>query len=122
MAIDVTTLDFKVQVLDKSVAESTDVVFVTDEEKEDWYHIVRTQRLGARPELRLEFKEETGRQFLISVYQRFITKAKQLEGAALTEESEAALAERSDMLRFLLSDARALRQRERPVGLSTHCR
>lgn len=60
----------------------------------------------------MEFKEQTGKDFLIADYQRFVSKAKQLEGAALTEESEAALAERSDILRFLLSESRALRQRE----------
>jgi hypothetical protein len=48
------------QILKKSGDEKQDVVFVTNDSKEDWLHRVGGQTIGPRPELRGEFHKAVG--------------------------------------------------------------
>lgn len=53
------------QILGKAKLTKKDVVFVTDDDKEDWWQRIKGMTIGARPELRKEFREETGQKFII---------------------------------------------------------
>jgi hypothetical protein len=49
-----------VQLLDHFEKEKSDVIFVTDDQKVDWWRVVSGRTLGAHPDLRREFAERTG--------------------------------------------------------------
>lgn len=48
------------QLLDSVGAEPRDVIFITDDQKEDWWRREHGKTLGPRPELIEEFKHESG--------------------------------------------------------------
>lgn len=51
------------ELIEKARSSGRDLIFVTDDEKEDWWHIVESKTLGPHPELRREFLELTGKQY-----------------------------------------------------------
>jgi hypothetical protein len=53
------------ELLDKAEVTKQPVVFVTDDDKEDWWQIVAGQKLGPRPELREEMRKRAGVEFYI---------------------------------------------------------
>lgn len=53
------------ELLDRAEATQKPVVFVTDDDKEDWWQIVGGQKLGPRPELREEMRKRAGVDFYI---------------------------------------------------------
>lgn len=53
------------ELLDRAEATKQPVVFVTDDDKEDWWQIVAGQKLGPRPELREEMRKRAGVEFHI---------------------------------------------------------
>ena len=52
-------------IIEKAKREKKDVIFVTDDEKEDWYLIKNGKKLGGRRELLQEFYVETNHQLLL---------------------------------------------------------
>ncbi|AMQ71349.1 PIN-like domain-containing protein [Bacillus amyloliquefaciens] len=48
------------QIIDFAKSKKTDIIFVTDDKKEDWWSISHGKTLGPHPELIQEFRRETG--------------------------------------------------------------
>jgi hypothetical protein len=53
------------ELLDHAEATKKPVIFVTDDDKEDWWHIVDGEKLGPRPELREEMRKRANVEFYI---------------------------------------------------------
>ncbi|MGW3467150.1 PIN domain-containing protein [Saccharopolyspora sp. NPDC000995] len=62
------------QLINHAKETEQDVLFVTDDSKEDWWQKVDGKMLGPRPELRDEFLRETGRIFYAYSSVRFLEK------------------------------------------------
>ncbi|WP_221032840.1 PIN-like domain-containing protein [Actomonas aquatica] len=69
----------------KSKTDSRDVIFVSDDQKEDWWLMKSGNTLGPRPELVAEFVEETGQRFLMYKPHRFLSQANKNIGGRLDE-------------------------------------
>lgn len=63
------------QIMDYAKAEEKDVILVTDDQKEDWVYSVSGKKQGPRPELRREFRVETGRDFYLYTSDSFVERA-----------------------------------------------
>ncbi|MFD7653933.1 PIN domain-containing protein [Actinosynnema sp. NPDC059797] len=79
------------QIIDYSKKGNSDVLFITDDAKEDWWWIVRNeavgrQTLGPRPELREEFYKETQRLFYMYSPENFLEKLSSLTEGTLSSE------------------------------------
>ena len=48
------------QILEKSKKDGCDIIFVTDDKKEDWWQLHNGDKIGPRRELIIEFRKETG--------------------------------------------------------------
>jgi len=64
------------EVLKKSKADKADVIFVTDDRKEDWWAQHNGKTLGPRPELIKEFNVITGQSLLLYKPDQFMETAK----------------------------------------------
>lgn len=69
------------QIIEKAKSEKMDIIFVTDDRKEDWWEIFKSNTLGPRHELIREFRNATDNQ-LIWFYtpDRFLSYAKDKAG------------------------------------------
>lgn len=56
-----------------SKENKTDIIYVTNDQKEDWWDIVHGKTLGPRVELKREFFEETSQIFLLYTMENFIS-------------------------------------------------
>lgn len=65
------------QLMDFSKGNDRDVIFVTDERKEDWWHVVAGKTVSARPELISEFHTETSKKILFYRPERFMELAEE---------------------------------------------
>ena len=61
------------QILDYSKANGKDIIFVTHDQKEDWWQIVSGKTLGPRTELRKEFYDTSDKQFHMYTMENFIS-------------------------------------------------
>ena len=61
------------ELLSFSKEKSVDVIFVTEDKKEDWWFIDHGKTIGPRVELRKEFSKETGRKFHMYTMDRFLS-------------------------------------------------
>lgn len=68
------------EVLKHASVAKRPVIFVTDDVKEDWWYRVKGKTVGARPELRREFRSETGEEFLLYTSTEFARYAKDYLG------------------------------------------
>jgi hypothetical protein len=75
------------QILDYAEAESTSVIFVTSEIKEDWWERESGQTAGPLPNLRKEFKKETGAEFWMYRRGQFLKYANEYIGTEVSESS-----------------------------------
>ncbi|MBR5081406.1 MAG: DUF4935 domain-containing protein [Bacteroidales bacterium] len=66
------------QMMEKSKESDCDILFVTDDQKEDWWQIHSGDKIGARRELIAEFRSATGNH-LLGIYtpDRFLSTAKE---------------------------------------------
>lgn len=60
------------QLIEKSEESGMDVVFVTDDKKDDWWQLSKGRVVGIRPELKAEFIERTSRRILMYQSLQFI--------------------------------------------------
>ena len=65
------------QTIQEASEKRCNVIFVTDDVKEDWYERVKGQTIGPRKELIREFREETQMDILIYPCHRFLFYAKE---------------------------------------------
>lgn len=52
------------QIIDQAKANAKDIIFVTDDKKEDWWAVYKDNRMGPRHELIREFREKTINQLI----------------------------------------------------------
>lgn len=101
------------QVIGKASRDGKDVIFVTDDSKEDWWLKVDEETIGPRPELLQEFREETSRSLYVYSSDSFVERAKERgkrvsdEAVAELEAAKEARAAR-DLIRVHDSAARAV--------------
>src|SRR4029077_15279295 len=70
------------ELIDKAKADKKGIVFVTADQKIDWWRQFRNKPIGVRPELVEEMKQKTGQFFLMYSVQGFLKAAqKELEQA-----------------------------------------
>lgn len=62
------------QILNYASSKKTDIILVTNDQKEDWWEILHNQTLGPRIELRREFLKETSQRFHMYSMKNFITR------------------------------------------------
>lgn len=75
------------QIIELAESEDADILFITDDRKDDWWWIVRGERLGARRELAEELRAETGKHLLLYTPDRFMASARQRLGVAVTDDA-----------------------------------
>lgn len=75
------------QLMDEAKKGHRPVVFVTDDQKPDWYWRIGDLYLGARPELRDEMMMEAGVPFVIMPTATFLIHAKEYLGAEVSRET-----------------------------------
>lgn len=67
------------QIMDYSLENKKDIIFVTDDQKDDWWEKCKGRTIGPRVELKEEFKEKTGRMFNIYSMEGFINYYSELQ-------------------------------------------
>jgi hypothetical protein len=82
-----------VQLMEHASSVNKPIIFVTDDSKEDWWALVGDRRIGPRPELRHEFRSETGKDFYIYSTELFVetvkNRGKKISEAAVEEIEDA---------------------------------
>jgi hypothetical protein len=66
------------QILDFAEQSNKPIIFVTDDEKEDWWHKVQGERLGARQELRREMRQRAHVEFQLKQSATFLEEISEL--------------------------------------------
>lgn len=64
------------QLLDKGAADDTTVIFVSDDQKEDWWREFKGRKIGPRVELIDEFRQRVGKRIYFLTPQALMTLAK----------------------------------------------
>lgn len=72
------------QILDLAKDQSKDVIFVTDDQKEDWWLTISGKTISARPELLAEFHEYSGNKILIYSTGSFLKQTDEKLGQAVS--------------------------------------
>ncbi|WP_429472754.1 PIN-like domain-containing protein [Paraburkholderia sp. WSM4175] len=75
------------EVINLAKTEKSPIVFVSDDQKEDWVLEVEGKKICALPALRQELITETGQDFQIYAVPRFLSYVKKTESPELSEES-----------------------------------
>jgi len=60
------------QIIDYAKLQSSNIILVTNDQKEDWWQIAHGETIGPRVELRKEFVESTGKQFHMYSMNQFL--------------------------------------------------
>ena len=92
------------QIIDKSKSSGKDIIFVTEDEKEDWWDMYHDNKLGPRKELIREFQNETGGHIIwFYTTDRFLESAKSYAGVTVKpktiEESKHSIMDLSEFWR-----------------------
>lgn len=77
------------QTIDMAKAQKRDVIFITDEQKEDWWLMEHDITFGARPELIAEFNFQTGCELLMYRPGHFVTEAEKRLGSDVNPDTVA---------------------------------
>lgn len=76
------------QIIDYSRTANKDIIFVTDDVKEDWWATYKDDKLGPRKELIHEFRKETGGHIIwFYTAERFLSFAKDKMGASVKSKT-----------------------------------
>lgn len=75
------------QILKYSKANNVGIVFVTHDQKEDWWNIVKGKTIGPRIELRREFLEETNQVFHMYSMNSFISEYNRMNDTPIEESA-----------------------------------
>lgn len=78
------------EMIEYAKSQGVDVIFVTHDQKEDWWNISSGKTIGPRIELRKEFYEETGKRFHMYTMSSFLSffneqKAKSIDKTTIDE-------------------------------------
>lgn len=91
------------EIMEYSKESKQNIIFVTNDKKEDWWWIVNGKTIGARYELRQEFKKETGNEFHMYTLESFLNVIKQRDKAALSDNTILELIEADNTNRVILN-------------------
>jgi hypothetical protein len=75
------------QVIENAVSNKKDVIFVTDDEKEDWWEVFKGKTIGPRPELTREFRDNTSKSILMYNSDSFVRFASEYLGEKVSEKT-----------------------------------
>jgi hypothetical protein len=75
------------QLIEYAKNKSEDIIFITDDTKEDWYESARGKVIGPRYELIEEFTKETGRNIHIYQSDKFLSEISSLLQKAVSPET-----------------------------------
>lgn len=75
------------QILNYASAEKKDIIFVTNDQKEDWWEILHGQTIGPRVELKKEFADNTSQQLYMYSLQSFITQFDENNDAKIDKDT-----------------------------------
>ncbi|ENK4563977.1 DUF4935 domain-containing protein [Yersinia enterocolitica] len=75
------------QLIEYAKNKSEDVIFITDDTKEDWYESARGKIIGPRYELVEEFEKETGKNIHIYQSDKFLSEISSLLQKAVSRET-----------------------------------
>ena len=77
------------EILKYAAAEHKDIVYITHDQKEDWWNIIHGETVGPRIELRKEFIDTTGQKFqmykMTSFIERVRTDGKKMDQSVINE-------------------------------------
>ncbi len=110
------------QVMQYAESQKKDIIFVTDDQKEDWWDIIHGQTIGPRVELRKEFWDRTKQKFHMYSMHRFLEISKDAD--TNYEETEP-IRENADeaktvaMVQFISKFAEAMSHFSHPRSSST---
>ncbi len=62
------------QIMNFASSQNKDIIFVTNDKKEDWWEIIHNQTLGPRIELKKEFSQNTTQRFYMYSMKSFVTR------------------------------------------------
>ncbi|WP_226619857.1 PIN-like domain-containing protein [Cytobacillus firmus] len=75
------------QIIQKALSDNINIIFVTDDEKEDWWQIIGGKTIGPRIELLNEFKTKTNKDVYLYKPYRFVEYAKEYLGEEIRSSS-----------------------------------
>ena len=75
------------EILQYSADNKKDIIYVTGDQKEDWWNRTNGRTLGPRVELRKEFVEKTNRQFHMYSMNGFLTHFRKMEGTLIQQSA-----------------------------------
>ncbi|MBN6036635.1 PIN domain-containing protein [Amycolatopsis sp. 195334CR] len=75
------------QVIDYAKNESQDIIFVTDDGKDDWWWTSKGERLGPHPSLRAEFYTKAGHRFYAYRVQNFVQALNEVQNTSVSQET-----------------------------------
>ncbi len=91
------------EILEYAKESKENIIFVTNDKKEDWWWIVNGKTIGARYELRQEFKSETGKDFYMYTLESFLNLIRQRDQDALSDNTILELIEADNTKKFFLN-------------------
>lgn len=104
------------QIIDKAKELRKGIIFITDDQKEDWWELFKGDKIGPRKELIREFRKITGNQ-IICFYttDRFLSYAKEKSGMSIKKKTIEEVKMPSEYLESL---ARILADNSKPGQVS----
>lgn len=75
------------QIIELAKKEKKDVIFVTDDEKEDWIYLHKGRTIGMLPQLQIEFNKKTGKKAFSFNAQKFIEEIGKIYKTQIAEET-----------------------------------
>jgi PIN like domain len=81
------------QLIRRSKDLAKDVVFITDDKKDDWWLEQSGRTIGPRPDLIEEFIRETGKKFWMYSVDKFVEEAARISNTAVNKEAIAEIIE-----------------------------
>ena len=97
------------EILGFASGNAKDVIYVTGDQKEDWWNRTNGRTLGPRIELRKEFEEKTGKKFHMYNMNGFLSHFKEMQG---TQIQQSAIDEVKNYEKMIEEKARALKRQE----------
>lgn len=74
------------QLIQESKRQGKPLIFITDDQKEDWWQEQSGRTIGPRPELREEFLKEAGQDFWMYTVDRFIAESAKARNTVVSEQ------------------------------------